>query len=108
MHNKQDRELSENSLILEIFIATSEKIRQVFLLNAYAFRDFLIFQLNFQRFFRHCVLHPDKAGRRLSLYIVWLNAKLFSLKKKRSECQIKSQYCLSCVDLNIFCYKNKC
>jgi hypothetical protein len=28
-------ELSDNSLILEIFVSASEKIRQVFLLNAY-------------------------------------------------------------------------
>jgi hypothetical protein len=54
----QAGELSENSLISEIFVSTSEKIRQVFLLNAYAFREFLIFQLKFQRFFLHCVLHP--------------------------------------------------
>jgi hypothetical protein len=40
---KQAGELSENSLISEIFVSTSEKIRQVFLLNAYAFRDFFIF-----------------------------------------------------------------
>jgi hypothetical protein len=39
----QAGELSENSPISEIFVSTSEKIRQVFLLNAYAFRDFLIF-----------------------------------------------------------------
>jgi hypothetical protein len=39
----QAGELSENSLISEIFVSTSEKIRQGFLLAAYAFRDFLIF-----------------------------------------------------------------
>jgi hypothetical protein len=44
-------ELSYNSLISEIFVSSSEKIRQAFLLNAYAFRDFLIYQLNFQEFF---------------------------------------------------------
>jgi hypothetical protein len=55
----QAGELSENSLISEIFVSTSEKILLVFLLNAYAFRYFLIFRLNFQRFFPHCVLHPD-------------------------------------------------
>jgi glucan phosphoethanolaminetransferase (alkaline phosphatase superfamily) len=38
----QAGELSENSLISEIFVSTSEKIRQVFLLNAYKC---------FQRFF---------------------------------------------------------
>jgi hypothetical protein len=54
----QAGELSENSLISEIFVSTSEKIGQVFLLDAYAFRDFLIFQFKFQRFFIHCVLHP--------------------------------------------------
>jgi hypothetical protein len=59
----QAGELSENSLISEIFVSISEKIRQGFLLNAYAFRDFLIFRLNFQIFFLHCVLHP--AHRRL-------------------------------------------
>jgi hypothetical protein len=32
---------------------------QIFLLNAYVFRDFLIFRLNFQRFFLHCVIHPE-------------------------------------------------
>jgi hypothetical protein len=32
-------ELSENSLISEIFVSSSEKIWLVFLLNAYAFRD---------------------------------------------------------------------
>jgi hypothetical protein len=48
----QAGELSENSLISEIVVFSSEKIRQVFLLNAYAFRDFFfIFLLNFQRFF---------------------------------------------------------
>jgi hypothetical protein len=30
----------QNSLISEIFVSTSGKNRQVFLLNAYAFRDF--------------------------------------------------------------------
>jgi hypothetical protein len=39
----QAGELPENSLISEIFVSTSEKIRQVFLLNTYAFRDFFIF-----------------------------------------------------------------
>jgi hypothetical protein len=39
----QAGELSENSLISEIFVSTSEKIKQGFLLNAYAFRDFFIF-----------------------------------------------------------------
>jgi hypothetical protein len=34
----QAGELSENSLISESFVLTSEKNRQVFLLNAYAFR----------------------------------------------------------------------
>jgi hypothetical protein len=38
----QAGELSENSLISEIFVSTSEKIRQVFLLNVYAFRDFFV------------------------------------------------------------------
>jgi hypothetical protein len=61
--NFQAGELSENSLISEIFVSISEKIRQDFLLNAYAFRDFLIFRLNFQRFFLHCVLHPEFAIR---------------------------------------------
>jgi hypothetical protein len=46
------------SLISEIFVSTSEKIWQVFLLNASAFRDFLIFRLHFQIFFLHSVLHP--------------------------------------------------
>jgi hypothetical protein len=36
----QAGELSENSLISEIFVSSSEKIGQLFLLNAYAFRDF--------------------------------------------------------------------
>jgi hypothetical protein len=54
---------SENSLISEIFVSTSEKIRLSFLLNAYAFRDFLIFPLNFQIFFLHCVLHPGIPSR---------------------------------------------
>jgi hypothetical protein len=54
----QAGELSENSLISEIFVSISEKIMQIFLLNAYVFRDFLIFLLNFQRYFLHCVLHP--------------------------------------------------
>jgi hypothetical protein len=35
----QAGEISENSLISEIFGSTSEKNRQVFLLNAYVFRD---------------------------------------------------------------------
>jgi hypothetical protein len=57
----QAGKLSENSLISEIFVSISEKNRQVFLLNAYDFRDFLIFRLNFQRFFStpcspHCYL----------------------------------------------------
>jgi hypothetical protein len=47
----QAGELSENSLISEIFVSISENIRQVFLLNAYVFRDFVIFLLIFQRFF---------------------------------------------------------
>jgi hypothetical protein len=58
LQSTQAGELSENSLISEIFVSTSEKNWQVFLLNAYAFRDFFIFWLNFQRFFLHCVLHP--------------------------------------------------
>jgi hypothetical protein len=48
---EQAGELSENSLISEIFVSTSKNNRQVFLLNAYAFRDFLIFWWSFQRFF---------------------------------------------------------
>jgi hypothetical protein len=39
----QAGELSENSLISEIFVSILEKCRQVFLLNAYGFRDFSIF-----------------------------------------------------------------
>jgi hypothetical protein len=48
-----------NSLISEIFVSISEKIMQIFLLNAHVFRDFLIFGWNFQRIFLHCVLHPE-------------------------------------------------
>jgi hypothetical protein len=60
LNKGQAGELSEISLISEIFVSSSEKISQVFLPNAYAFREFLIFRLNFQRFFLHCGLHSDK------------------------------------------------
>jgi hypothetical protein len=49
--NIQAGELSENSLISEIFITTSEKIRQVFLPNAYAFRDFCHLPIEFSEIF---------------------------------------------------------
>jgi hypothetical protein len=38
----QAGDLSENSLLSEIFVSISENIIQVFLLTAYAFRDFLL------------------------------------------------------------------
>jgi hypothetical protein len=43
----QAGELEENSLISEIYVSSSEKIRQVFLLNAYAFRDFFHLLIDF-------------------------------------------------------------
>jgi hypothetical protein len=52
----QAGELSENSLISEIFVSTSEKIMQVFLVNAYAFRDFLFnLQIEFSEIFFYIV-----------------------------------------------------
>jgi hypothetical protein len=47
----QAGELSENSLISEIFVSSSEKIRQVFLVNAYAFRDFFYLLIEFSEIF---------------------------------------------------------
>jgi hypothetical protein len=47
----QAGELSENSLISEIFVSTSEKIWLFFLLNAYALFIYLfIYLFHFQRF----------------------------------------------------------
>jgi hypothetical protein len=39
-YTHQAEELSDNSLISEIFVSTLEKDRQIFLMDIYAFRDF--------------------------------------------------------------------
>jgi hypothetical protein len=51
LNHIQAGELSENSLISEIFVSSSEKIRQVFLLNADAFRDFFHLLIEFSEIF---------------------------------------------------------
>jgi hypothetical protein len=83
-------ELSENSLIAEIFVSTSEKIRQVFLLNAYAFRDFLILRLNFQRFFytvfSTLVLLSACVVGRWTWVVIWARRLSHTWRDTRTEC----------------------